>query len=177
MRRRRATPRAITSHSSAQRVQHSLRSDKRKSNCTLSAGLTTRPSEWPSICLRNHPPLNQRVYRNLCTLRRCWAPPHVSPLLETIFRNVAAIAVIFVRQEFSRHRDFDAVAVRIGEALYHHVESDRRHDAVAELLLDQRLPRRTVDHHKLIETVDQRIGWRHQHALAPLRRLVEHRDF
>src|ERR1700719_3118027 len=58
------------------------------------------------------------------------------PFLESIFRHVAGGAVIFVRQEFSGHRDLDAISFRIGHALHHHVEIDRRHDAVAEFLLD-----------------------------------------
>ncbi len=31
----------------------------------------------------------------------------------------------------------DSVALRVGQALHGHVEVDRRHDAIAELLLDQ----------------------------------------
>src|ERR1035438_2979514 len=68
--------------------------------------------------------------------------PLLSPLLKAIFRHVAAGAVIFVGQEFARHRDLDPVALGIGQALHHHVEIDCRHDAVAIFLLDQRLDRK-----------------------------------
>jgi hypothetical protein len=67
-------------------------------------------------------------------------------------------AVIFERQEFARHGDLDTVALGVGLALDLHVEVDRRHDAVAEFLLDQRLPGRAVDQHQLVEAVDQRVG-------------------
>ena len=40
-----------------------------------------------------------------------------SPLLEPVLRHVAAGAVIFVRQEFSGHRDLDPVALGIGDAV------------------------------------------------------------
>jgi hypothetical protein len=40
-----------------------------------------------------------------------------------------------------------------------------------------RLPGRTIDHHQLVEAIDQGIGRRHRDALAPHRRLVQHRDF
>src|SRR5262245_4947055 len=60
-------------------------------------------------------------------------------LFIAVFRDVAAVAVIFVWQKFPRHRDLDPVALRIRQALHLQVEVDRRHDAVAELLLDQRL--------------------------------------
>src|SRR5215470_5973551 len=56
-----------------------------------------------------------------------------------------------------------------------HVEIDGRHDAVAEFLLDQRLPRRPVHHHEFVEAVDQRIGRRHRHAGAAHGHLVEQR--
>jgi hypothetical protein len=54
-------------------------------------------------------------------------------------------------------------------------EVDRRHDAVAELLLDQRLPGRAADQHEFIEAVDQRIGRRPRRAGAAHRHLVEQR--
>src|SRR5579864_7119760 len=50
----------------------------------------------------------------------------ISPLLESIFRHVAAGPVIFVGQEFARHRDLDPVALRIGQPLDRHVEIDCR---------------------------------------------------
>src|ERR1700722_5167608 len=94
-------------------------------------------------------------------------------LLVAVLRHVAARAVVLVGQELARHGDLDAVAARVGLALHHHVEVDRRHDAVAELLLDQRLPGRAVDHDELVEAVDQRVGRRHRRAAH--RHLVEHR--
>src|SRR5499426_363310 len=92
-----------------------------------------------------------------------------------VFGDVAGIPVVFIGQEFSRHGDLDAVALGVGQALDLHVEIDRRHDAVAELLLDQSLPRRAVDHHQLVEAIDERIGRRHWHAGAAHRHLVEQR--
>src|SRR5207247_9221343 len=41
-----------------------------------------------------------------------------SLLLETILRHIPTRAVIFVRQEFSGHRDLDAVALGIGQELH-----------------------------------------------------------
>src|ERR1700758_2387873 len=79
------------------------------------------------------------------------------PLLEPVLRHIAAGAVVFVWQEFAGHRDLDAVALGVRQTLHHHVEIDRRHDAVAELLLDQRFPGRAVDHHELVEAIDQGI--------------------
>src|SRR5207249_11874890 len=58
-------------------------------------------------------------------------------LLVPVLRDVAAVAVILERQEFSRHRDLDAVALRVRQALHLQVKVDRRHDTVAEFLLDQ----------------------------------------
>src|SRR5215813_10309292 len=102
--------------------------------------------------------------------------PTVSLLLPVaVFGDVAGIAVVFIGQKFSRHGDLDAVALGVEQALDLHVEIDRRHDAVAELLLDQRLPRGAVDHHQLVEAVDQRIGRRHGNAGAAHRHLVEQR--
>src|SRR5262249_57626973 len=76
---------------------------------------------------------------------------YASIFLVAVLRDIPDVAVIFVRQEFSRHRDLDAVALRVGQALERDVEIDRRHDAVAELLLDQLLPGGAVDHHQLLQ--------------------------
>src|SRR5665811_2140275 len=54
-------------------------------------------------------------------------------------------AVILERQELAGHADLDTVALRVRLAVDGHVEVDRRHDAVAEFLLDQRLPGQAVD--------------------------------
>src|SRR5882672_11056419 len=98
-----------------------------------------------------------------------------SLFLISVLRRVAGRAVILVRQELARHRDLDPVAAGIGLALHLHVEVDRRHDAVAELLLDQGLPGRTVHHHELVEAIDQGISRWHRHSGAAHRHLVEHR--
>src|SRR6516225_8539013 len=82
-------------------------------------------SQQPTLlCVRSiSPTFRIRSFREQLPLSEL--PLRLLSSLETIFRDVAAIAVIFVRQEFSRHHDFDAVALRIGEALYHHVEINR----------------------------------------------------
>jgi hypothetical protein len=82
---------------------------------------------------------------------------------------------IFVRQKLSGHAERDAIALGGGLARDVHVEVDRRHDAVAELLFDQRLERRPVDHDQFVEAVDQRFGRRHGRAGAAEGHLVEQR--
>src|SRR5262245_8184828 len=91
----------------------------------------------------------------------------------SVFRDVAGVAVVFERQELARHGDLHAVALGVRQALDLHVEIAGRHDAVAELLLDQRLPGRAVDHHQLVEAVDERVGRRHGRAGAAHWHLVE----
>src|SRR5262249_10085546 len=81
--------------------------------------------------------------------------------LVTVCRHIAGGAVIFVRQEFSRHRDLHPIPFRVGLALHRQIEIDRRHDAVAELLLDQNFQGRAVDHHQFIKPIDERISRRH----------------
>src|SRR6185369_12325278 len=54
-------------------------------------------------------------------------------------------SVALVRKELSAHGDVDAVTLRVRLALHGHVEVDGAHDAVAELLLDELLPRGAVD--------------------------------
>src|SRR5262249_53104543 len=98
--------------------------------------------------------------------------PH-SLLLIPVLRNIAARAVVFVRQELARHGDLDAVATRIRLAFHLQVEIDRGHNAVAEFFLHERLAGRAVHHHQLVEPVDQRIGRRHRRAAMGY--LVEHR--
>ena len=63
-----------------------------------------------------------------------------------------------VGQELAAHRDADAVALGVRLALQVHVEIDRAHDAVAELLVDQGLEGAAVDADQFVEAVDQRIG-------------------
>ena len=58
--------------------------------------------------------------------------------LVAVAGHVAGRAVIFIRQEFPRHGDLDAVTLGVGLAFELQVKVDRRYDAVAELLLDQR---------------------------------------
>src|SRR5271170_422924 len=77
---------------------------------------------------------------------------------------VAGRAVIFVRKKFPRHGQFDAIAFGIGQPRNLEIEVDRRHDAVAELLFDQRLPSGAVDHYQLVKAIDQRVGRRHRSA-------------
>jgi hypothetical protein len=62
-----------------------------------------------------------------------------SLLLEPILRHALLGAVIFVRQELAGHDHPHAVALRMRLPVDLEVEVDRRHDAVAEFLLDQRL--------------------------------------
>src|SRR5271167_627277 len=83
-------------------------------------------------------------------------------LLEAVFGHIARRSVIFIRQEFSRHRNLHTIAFRIWQTFHHHVEVDRRHNTVAELFFDQRLPRWTVHHYQLVKAVDQGVGWRHR---------------
>lgn len=64
----------------------------------------------------------------------------------------------FVWKELSRHRNADAVALRSFFSLDLHIEIDRAHGAIAEFLLDKSLPGGVVGLHKLVETIDQRIG-------------------
>jgi hypothetical protein len=55
------------------------------------------------------------------------------------------------------------------------VEIDRRHDSVAELLFDQRLPRRSIHHHQFVETIEQWVGGRHR--CSSNRNFVQHSLF
>src|SRR5205814_8423175 len=70
------------------------------------------------------------------------------------FFNATSTTEIYT---LSLHDALPIFALGIGQTLHHHVEIDRRHDAVAIFLLDQRLPRRPVDHHQFVEAVDQGI--------------------
>src|ERR1700733_13371941 len=63
----------------------------------------------------------------------------LSLLLVPIFRQALLGAVIFVWQKLAGHQEPHAVPLRVREPVDLEVEVDRRHDAVAELLLDQRL--------------------------------------
>src|SRR3954466_9827940 len=58
-------------------------------------------------------------------------------------------------------------------SLEREVERDRAHDAVAEILVDQRLERRPVHLEDLVEAVDRRIGRRKRVERAPCRDLLE----
>src|SRR4029453_1914463 len=82
-------------------------------------------------------------------------------------------SVGLVAQELARHGDLHPVALLVGLTLHGHVEVDGRHDAVAELLLDQLLPGRAVDLHQFVETVDQRIGRRHLGQRAAIGHLLQ----
>jgi hypothetical protein len=66
--------------------------------------------------------------------------------------RVSRRSVVVERQELVLHRDLDAVALRDAKRSIA-MSIDRRHDTVAELLLDQRLLGRAVDQHQFIEAV------------------------
>ena len=74
----------------------------------------------------------------------------------------AAPSILLVGQELAAHADAHAVALLIGLALDRHVEIDGAHDAVAELLLDQRFPGGAVDLHHL-ESADPGRSRRRRH--------------
>src|SRR5262252_1079695 len=66
-------------------------------------------------------------------------------------------SILLIGQELAAHADAHAVAFLVGLPLDLHVEIDGAHDAVAELLLDQRLPGGAINLHQLVEAIDQRI--------------------
>ena len=78
-----------------------------------------------------------------------------SLLLVSVLRHALLGAVIFVRKEFAGHGKSDTVALWVRQTVEHEIEVDRRHDAVAELFLNERFQRWAVYHHQLIETVDR----------------------
>src|SRR6266404_5104436 len=93
-------------------------------------------------------------------------------------RSIASIgvssgrSVLLIWEEFAAQGQLDAVAFRVGLALDRHVEIDRTHDAVAEFLLEQLLPRRAIDLHELVKALDQRIG-RHYRRRAAMGELLQ----
>src|SRR5271166_1626375 len=103
--------------------------------------------------------------------------PKLSPMSQ--FRSIASIgghsrfSVLLIWEEFAAQGQLHAVAFGIGLAFDRHVEIDRTHDAVAELLLDQLLPSRAVDLHELIETVDQRVRRHRARQRAAIRDLLQ----
>src|SRR5712671_811758 len=102
--------------------------------------------------------------------------PKLSPMSQ--FRSITSIggysrfSVFLIWEEFAAEGQLDAVALGIGLAFDRHVEIDRAHDAVAEFLLDQFLPRRAIDLDELIKAVDQRIG-RHYRRRAAMGNLLQ----
>src|SRR6476660_5245120 len=66
---------------------------------------------------------------------------------DAVALNALLVAVIFIGQELAGHRDLDSVALLVRQPLDLGVKIDGRHDAIAEFLFDERLPRRSIDHH------------------------------
>jgi hypothetical protein len=60
--------------------------------------------------------------------------------------------------ELALERDPHTVTVGVLDPLDRHVEVDRAHDPVAEVLVDQGFERRAVDLQRLVEAVDRRVG-------------------
>src|SRR5215470_12702213 len=98
--------------------------------------------------------------------------PTASRLLHSVFQDALFITVIFVGEELAGHGYLHAVTLGVRQALDLHVEVYRRHDAIAELFLYQRLPCRPVHHDQLVEAIDQWIGRRHRRATVGY--FVEH---
>src|SRR5262249_4085718 len=110
------------------RAVFAQRPSRRRTHCN-SNSLRARARRWHVM------PRAERT-RVACPTRR-------SGLFEAVLLDALLVAVILVRQELAGHGDLDAVALRVGQALDLDVEVDGRHDAVAELLLDQGFPGRT----------------------------------
>ena len=66
-------------------------------------------------------------------------------------------SVSLVRKEFPGHRNLHTVSFRIRFPLDLHIEIDRAHDAVTELLFNQRLPGCPIGLYELLKTVDERV--------------------
>src|SRR6516162_5974917 len=106
--------------------------------------------------------------------------PKLSPMSQ--LRSITSIGVtpgfqysLYGRiwEEFAAQGQLDAVAFGVRLAFDRHVEIDRTHDAVAELLLDQFLPGRAVDLHQFVEPVDQRVGRDHRRQRAAVGDLLQ----
>ena len=126
-------------------------------------------------------PMDPRLARMLIEARR-------TGVLVEVRAIVAGLSIPDVRERPEERRDeADRLHARFADPtsdflsllnLWNHLQEqqhdlDRRHDAVTELLLDQRLPGRAVDHHQFVEAIDQRVGRRHRQAFAAHRHFIE----
>src|SRR3954451_12278202 len=79
-----------------------------------------------------------------------------------------------VRKELAVEHDANSRASIRFPPLEREIEGDRAHDAVAEVLVDQRLERRSVHLQDLVEAVDGRIRRRKRVERAACRDLLKH---
>lgn len=68
-----------------------------------------------------------------------------------------ACQLVAATENGQRTSNLHPVAFGVGHALQRLVKVDGAHDAIAELLLNQRLPGGAVHLHKLVEAVDERL--------------------
>src|SRR4051812_32104837 len=85
-----------------------------------------------------------------------------------------ALSLPVVREELAVERDAHPRAGVRFASLEREVEGDRAHDAVAEILVNQRLERGPVHLQDLVEAVDRRIARRKSVKRAAGRDLLEH---